>query len=200
MRTHNIRFHDKIRKTSLNICFLELLDKFCRDWKEFESSTLNEASVFEPLSLYCSICAWSRIKQKNPFFWDNTGKLHYKVVVILSLSTEHGRNSPLTEILNTKALKISQLVLMTEMDVVVSQCVNPFWSRDPRGGGGVTLNFACYFLFWFRIFNFTMFLGFGEKWLFFLVLTICRYFCFGHFHNWLFFGGLSNIFVFCGIL
>ena len=26
MSTHNIQFHDKIRKKSLNICFLELLD------------------------------------------------------------------------------------------------------------------------------------------------------------------------------
>ena len=50
MSTHNIQFHDKIRKKSLNICFLELLEEFCR--KEFESSTLNEPSVFEPLRLY----------------------------------------------------------------------------------------------------------------------------------------------------
>ena len=31
--THNIKFHDKIRKKSLNICFLELVEGFCRDWK-----------------------------------------------------------------------------------------------------------------------------------------------------------------------
>ena len=31
MSTHNIQFHDKIRKKSLNICFLELLEEFCRD-------------------------------------------------------------------------------------------------------------------------------------------------------------------------
>ena len=31
MSTHNIKFHDKIRKKSLNICFLELLEEFCRD-------------------------------------------------------------------------------------------------------------------------------------------------------------------------
>ena len=36
------------------MCFLELLEEFCRDWKkEFESSTVNEPSVFEPLRLYC---------------------------------------------------------------------------------------------------------------------------------------------------
>ena len=28
MSTHNIQFHDKIRKKSLNICFLELLKNF----------------------------------------------------------------------------------------------------------------------------------------------------------------------------
>ena len=28
MSTHNIQFHDKIRKKSLNICFLELLEDF----------------------------------------------------------------------------------------------------------------------------------------------------------------------------
>ena len=31
MSTHNIQFHDKIRKKSLHICFLELLEEFCRD-------------------------------------------------------------------------------------------------------------------------------------------------------------------------
>ena len=32
MSTHNIQFHDKIRKKKLlNICFLELLEEFCRD-------------------------------------------------------------------------------------------------------------------------------------------------------------------------
>ena len=31
MSTHNIQFHDKIRKKSLNICFLELLEEFCRE-------------------------------------------------------------------------------------------------------------------------------------------------------------------------
>ena len=31
MSTHNIQFHDKIRKKSLNMCFLEVLEEFCRD-------------------------------------------------------------------------------------------------------------------------------------------------------------------------
>ena len=31
MSTHNIQFHDKIRKELLNICFLELLEEFCSD-------------------------------------------------------------------------------------------------------------------------------------------------------------------------
>ena len=31
MSTHNIQFHDKIRKKILHICFLELLEEFCRD-------------------------------------------------------------------------------------------------------------------------------------------------------------------------
>ena len=31
MSTHNIQFHDEIRKKSVNICFLELLEKFGRD-------------------------------------------------------------------------------------------------------------------------------------------------------------------------
>ena len=30
MSTHNIQFHDKIRKNH-DICFLELLEEFCRD-------------------------------------------------------------------------------------------------------------------------------------------------------------------------
>ena len=37
MSTHNIQFHDKIRKKSLNICFLELLEEFCRDWKKISN-------------------------------------------------------------------------------------------------------------------------------------------------------------------
>ena len=48
MITHNIQYHDKIRKKSLNIGrILEGLKK------EFESSTVNEPSVFEPLRFYC---------------------------------------------------------------------------------------------------------------------------------------------------
>ena len=31
MSTHNIQYHDKIRKISLNICFLELAEEFRRD-------------------------------------------------------------------------------------------------------------------------------------------------------------------------
>ena len=37
MSTHNIQIHDKIRKKSLNICFLELSEAFRRDSK----TTLN---------------------------------------------------------------------------------------------------------------------------------------------------------------
>ena len=33
MTTHNIQFHDKIIKISLNICFLELAKDFRRDSK-----------------------------------------------------------------------------------------------------------------------------------------------------------------------
>ena len=31
MSTHNIQFHDKIKKKTLDICFLELLEEVCRD-------------------------------------------------------------------------------------------------------------------------------------------------------------------------
>ena len=31
MSKHNIQFHDKIGKISLNVCFLELLEEFRRD-------------------------------------------------------------------------------------------------------------------------------------------------------------------------
>ena len=33
MSTHNIQFNEKIRKKILIICFLELLEEFCRDLK-----------------------------------------------------------------------------------------------------------------------------------------------------------------------
>ena len=33
MSTHNIQFHDKIRKCPLNICFLEVSEEFRRDSK-----------------------------------------------------------------------------------------------------------------------------------------------------------------------
>ena len=54
MSTHNIQFHAKIRKQKfLNICFLELLVILQVLKNEFESSTVNEPSGFEPLRLYC---------------------------------------------------------------------------------------------------------------------------------------------------
>ena len=31
MSTHNIQFHDEIRKKSLNICLLEQVEGFCSD-------------------------------------------------------------------------------------------------------------------------------------------------------------------------
>ena len=34
MSTHNIQFHDYVRKKSLTICFLEIFKEFCRDWKK----------------------------------------------------------------------------------------------------------------------------------------------------------------------
>ena len=54
MSTYNIQFHDKNKKSSLNICFPELSEESCRDSKnEFELSTLNEPSVFELLRFDC---------------------------------------------------------------------------------------------------------------------------------------------------
>ena len=48
MSTHNKQFHDKIRKKSVNICFLELTEKLRRASKnEFELAMVNEPSVFE---------------------------------------------------------------------------------------------------------------------------------------------------------
>ena len=46
MSTHNIQFH-KMRKFPLNICFLELLEKFHSDSKKnkYESSKVNKSSV-----------------------------------------------------------------------------------------------------------------------------------------------------------
>ena len=53
MSTHNIQFHDKIRIKSLFV-FLSYWKNFVEtEKKEFESSTINELSVFEPLRLYC---------------------------------------------------------------------------------------------------------------------------------------------------
>ena len=48
MITHNIQFHDKMRKKSLNICFLELLEEFRRNSKTSSNLTMvNETSMFE---------------------------------------------------------------------------------------------------------------------------------------------------------
>ena len=49
MSTHNIQFHDKIRKFFLNICFLELSELK----NEFESAMVNQPSVFELSRLDC---------------------------------------------------------------------------------------------------------------------------------------------------
>ena len=55
MSTHNIHFHNKIRKFPLSICFLELWELFRRDSKtKFESAMVNEPSVFELLRFDCS--------------------------------------------------------------------------------------------------------------------------------------------------
>ena len=58
MRTHNIQFHNKIRKTSLYTCtcFLELSKEFRVDSKnEFELAMVNEPSVFEVLCFDCTL-------------------------------------------------------------------------------------------------------------------------------------------------
>ena len=44
MSAHNIQFHYKIRKTSLNICFLELLEEFTV-YKMAELSPLNGIGI-----------------------------------------------------------------------------------------------------------------------------------------------------------
>ena len=52
MSTH-IQFHDK-KKSSLNICFLELSEEFPGDSKnEFELVMVNVPSVFELLGFAC---------------------------------------------------------------------------------------------------------------------------------------------------
>ena len=54
MSTHNIQFHDNIRKKSLNMCFLMLLEEYCRDSKnEFELAMI-KSSVFELLRFDCT--------------------------------------------------------------------------------------------------------------------------------------------------
>ena len=40
MSTHNVQFHDRIRKVFLNICFLELSEEFRRDSKTSSSKPL----------------------------------------------------------------------------------------------------------------------------------------------------------------
>ena len=54
MSTHNIQFHDKIRKKKhKKFVFLSYWKDFVGTEKKFESSTVNEPSGFEPLRLYC---------------------------------------------------------------------------------------------------------------------------------------------------
>ena len=58
MCTHNIHFHDKIRKISLNTCIIELSEGFLKDSKmSFYTAMANQPSVFEFLKFYCKcIC------------------------------------------------------------------------------------------------------------------------------------------------
>ena len=54
MSTHNIQFHDKIRKNPYIFVFLSYWKDFVgTEKKEFELSTVNEPYRFEPLRLYC---------------------------------------------------------------------------------------------------------------------------------------------------
>ena len=53
MSTHNIQFHDKIRKFTLYICFLELSGEFRQ--KRVRITMVNEPSVFEPSRFDCSL-------------------------------------------------------------------------------------------------------------------------------------------------
>ena len=54
MSTHNIHFHVRnFPKISLKVCFLELLEKFTRDSKAFESAMVNRPLVFKSFKLYC---------------------------------------------------------------------------------------------------------------------------------------------------
>ena len=57
MSSHNVHFHNKIRKISkisLDICFLELSEAFSWGLKnEFELAMINESSVFDLLRFHC---------------------------------------------------------------------------------------------------------------------------------------------------
>ena len=55
MSTHTIQFHDEIRKNPKYLFSLAIGRLLQGLKKEFESSTVNEPSLFEPLRLYC-IC------------------------------------------------------------------------------------------------------------------------------------------------
>ena len=54
MSTHNIQFHDKIRKFPFIFVFLRAIRKISLGLKnEFELAMVNEPSVFELLRFYC---------------------------------------------------------------------------------------------------------------------------------------------------
>ena len=53
----------QLPKISLDICFLETSEEFPRDFKsEFESDTVNEPAVFEPLKFYYTLYHIREIK------------------------------------------------------------------------------------------------------------------------------------------
>ena len=56
MSTHNIQFHDKIKKNKQIFVFLSYWKNFVGTENKFKSSTVNKPSVFEPLRLYCISC------------------------------------------------------------------------------------------------------------------------------------------------
>ena len=53
MSTHNIQFHDKIRKLPEIFVFLSYRKNFLRLKNEFELAMVNEPSVFEPSRFDC---------------------------------------------------------------------------------------------------------------------------------------------------
>ena len=55
MSTHSIQFHDKIRKIPKYPFSCAIGRILYGLKKEFESSTVNEPHVFEPLRLYCNM-------------------------------------------------------------------------------------------------------------------------------------------------